>query len=76
MLKACYQVSEPSLLHAKQSQISQPVLAGEVFQPLDRFCGPPLDMLQQAHIPPYERQNCFSFLSKSLLCEVFLMIRL
>ncbi|KAK4825513.1 hypothetical protein QYF61_000026, partial [Mycteria americana] len=34
ILEGCYRVSlEPSLLQAKQSQLSQPVLLGEVFQP-------------------------------------------
>ncbi|XP_074950706.1 tyrosine-protein phosphatase non-receptor type 5 isoform X1 [Phalacrocorax aristotelis] len=31
---------------SEQPQISQPVLIGEVLQPLDHFCGPPLDPLQ------------------------------
>ena len=36
---------EPSLLQAEESQLSQPALIGEVFHPLDHFCGPPLDAL-------------------------------
>ncbi|KAK4810922.1 hypothetical protein QYF61_013330 [Mycteria americana] len=49
ILKCCHKVSlEPSLLQAEQPQLSQPVLIGEVFQPSDHFCGPPLDLLQQA----------------------------
>ncbi|KAK4810926.1 hypothetical protein QYF61_013334 [Mycteria americana] len=35
-------------VRAEQPQLSQPVLIGEVFQPSDHFCGPPLDLLQQA----------------------------
>ncbi|KAK4810951.1 hypothetical protein QYF61_013359 [Mycteria americana] len=37
-----------SVTLAEQPQLSQPVLIGEVFQPSDHFCGPPLDPLQQA----------------------------
>ena len=48
ILKSCYQVtSESPFLQAEQPQLSQPVLTGEVFHPLDRSSGPPLDMLQQ-----------------------------
>jgi len=43
---------EPFLLQAEQPQLSQPVLVGEVFHPLDHFCGPPLGMLQQVCVPP------------------------
>ncbi|XP_074886905.1 autophagy-related protein 13 isoform X9 [Buteo buteo] len=32
-------------------QLSQPVFTGEVFQPSDHFCGPPLDPLQQDSLP-------------------------
>ncbi|KAK4821554.1 hypothetical protein QYF61_022214 [Mycteria americana] len=35
---------------AEQPQLSQPVLVGEVLQPSDHFCGPPLDPLQQLHV--------------------------
>ncbi|KAK4830856.1 hypothetical protein QYF61_013785 [Mycteria americana] len=46
ILKGCYKVSlEPSLLQAEQPQPSQPFFIGEVFQPSDYFCGPPLDQL-------------------------------
>ncbi|KAK4806933.1 hypothetical protein QYF61_027300 [Mycteria americana] len=34
----------------EQPQLSQPFLIGEVFQPSDHFCGPPLDPLQQVHV--------------------------
>ncbi|KAK4817730.1 hypothetical protein QYF61_026530 [Mycteria americana] len=51
VLEGCYKVSpQPSLLQAEQSQFSQPVLVGEVLQPSDHFCGPPLDPLQQLHV--------------------------
>ena len=33
-----------------KSQLSQPFLIGEVLQPSDHFCGPPLDLLQQVHV--------------------------
>jgi len=36
----------------------QPVLIGEVFHPLDHFCGPPLDTLQQAYVSPALRTAC------------------
>ncbi|KAK4807049.1 hypothetical protein QYF61_018390 [Mycteria americana] len=43
VLKGHNKVSlEPSLLQAEQPQISQPSFRGEVFQPSDRLCGPPL----------------------------------
>ncbi|KAK4828837.1 hypothetical protein QYF61_000894 [Mycteria americana] len=35
---------------AEQHQLSQSVLVGEVLQPSDHFCGPPLDPLQQLHV--------------------------
>ncbi|KAK4828848.1 LOW QUALITY PROTEIN: hypothetical protein QYF61_000905 [Mycteria americana] len=35
---------------AEQSQLSQPVLVGEVLQPSDHSLGPPLDQLQQVHV--------------------------
>ena len=51
VLKGCNQVSaQPSLLQAEQAQLSQPVLIGEVLQPLDHFCSPPLDPLQQFNV--------------------------
>ena len=40
----------PSLLQAKQAQLPQPVFIGEVFQPFDHFCGPPLDPFQQFNL--------------------------
>ncbi|KAK4816418.1 hypothetical protein QYF61_016854 [Mycteria americana] len=43
------------LFKAEQPQLSQPVLIGEVFQPPDHFCGPPLDPLQQVHVFPVLR---------------------
>jgi len=40
-----------SLLQAEQPQLyHQPFLIGEVFQPSDNFCGPPLDPFQQVHV--------------------------
>ncbi|KAK4808555.1 hypothetical protein QYF61_009858 [Mycteria americana] len=51
LLEGFYKVSrQPSLLQAEQPQLSQPVLVGEVLQPSDHFCGPPLDPLQQLHV--------------------------
>jgi len=51
VLEGCNKVSpESSLLQAEQPQLSQPFLTGEVFQPSDLFCGPPLDLLQQVHV--------------------------
>ena len=41
---------EPSLLQVEQSQLIQSVLIGEVFHLLDYFCGPPLDVFQQASV--------------------------
>ena len=37
--------SEPSLLQAEQAQVPQPFFTGEVLQPSDHLCGPPLDLL-------------------------------
>ena len=42
--------SEPSLLQAELPQLPQPVLVGEVLQPLDHLRGPPLDPLQHIHV--------------------------
>jgi len=54
--KTGYQVSpEPSFLQDEQPQLSQPVLIGEVFCHLDRFCGTPLNVLQQFHVSPVLR---------------------
>ena len=51
MLKCYYKVFlEPSLLQAEQSQVSQPFLTAEVFQPSDHLCGTPLGPLQQVHV--------------------------
>ncbi|KAK4818202.1 hypothetical protein QYF61_008586 [Mycteria americana] len=51
ILEGCYKVSpQPSLLQAEQLQLSQPVLIGEVLQPLDHFHGLSLDPLQQHHV--------------------------
>ncbi|KAK4818403.1 hypothetical protein QYF61_012324 [Mycteria americana] len=56
ILKGHNKVSlEPSFLQAEQPQLSQPVLIGEVLQPSDHFCGPPLDLLQQVHVFPVLR---------------------
>ena len=38
-------------------QLSQPVLVGEVFHPLDHFCGLSLVMLQQVHVFPVLRTS-------------------
>ena len=44
VLEGCYKVTpEPSLLQAEQPQLPQPVVVGEVLQPFDHLCGPPLD---------------------------------
>jgi len=43
---------EPSLLWAEQPPLFHPFLLGEVLQPFDHFCGPPLDPLQQVHVFP------------------------
>ena len=40
-------VLEPSLL---QPLLSQPVLVRDMFHPLDHFCGPSLDVLQQIYV--------------------------
>ena len=42
--------SPRSLLQAEPPQLSLPFLIGEVFQPLDHLCGPPLDPLQHIHV--------------------------
>ncbi|KAK4830718.1 hypothetical protein QYF61_013168 [Mycteria americana] len=41
---------EPSLLQAKQTQLSQPIFVGEVLQPSDHLHGSCLDSLQQDHV--------------------------
>ena len=41
-----------SLLQAEQAQLLQPLFTGEVLQPSDHLCGPPLDPLQQLLIFP------------------------
>jgi len=46
---------EPSLLQAQQPPLSQPFLIGEMLQPSDHFCSPPLDLLQQVHVFPVLR---------------------
>jgi len=51
VLGGCSKVSlQPSLLEAEQPQLSQLFVVGEVLQPLDHLCGPPLDPLQQLHV--------------------------
>ena len=53
VLKGCYKVSpQPSVLWAEQPQFSQIFLIGEVLQPLECFCSPPLAPLQQLHVCP------------------------
>ena len=50
VMKGCYQVTLVlSFLQAEQPQLFQLFLVGEVFHPLNHFCGPPQDMLQQVH---------------------------
>ena len=44
--------SKTSLLQAEQAQLLQTVVIGEVLQPADHLCGPPVDPLQQLHIAP------------------------
>ncbi|KAK4810201.1 hypothetical protein QYF61_011795 [Mycteria americana] len=41
--------------NVEEPQLSQPFFIGEVFQPSDHFCGPPLDPLQQVHVFPVLR---------------------
>ena len=43
---------EPSLLQANEAQFPQPFFIGEVLQPTDHLCGPPLDLLQQLRTLP------------------------
>ena len=43
---------EPSLLQSEQSQFPQPFFTGEVLQPSDHPCHPPLDLIQKFHILP------------------------
>ena len=45
----------PRAFSALTPQLSHPVLVGKVFYPLDHFCGPPLDVLQQVHVSPVLR---------------------
>ena len=53
ILEVCYKVTpEPSLLQAEQPQLPQAVLVGEVLQPSDHLCGPPLAPLQHIHVLP------------------------
>ena len=55
-MNGCSQVSlEPSLLQAEQPLLFQHVLLGDVFHPLDHFCEPPLDALQQVSASPVQR---------------------
>ena len=51
----------PGDCQAEQSQLFQPLLTGKVFHPLDHFCGPPLDALQQVHVFHYESISGHSF---------------
>ena len=52
-LEGCNEVSpEPSVLQAKQTQLPQTFFTGEVFHTSDHLPGPPLDPIQQLHIPP------------------------
>ena len=53
LLEGCDKVPpELFLFQAEEPQLSQPVLGGEVLQPSDQLCGPPLDPLQQLHVLP------------------------
>jgi len=47
--------SPQSLLQAEQPQLSQPFLIGEVFQPSDHLCSPPLDPFQEVRVCPVLR---------------------
>ncbi len=42
---------KPSLFQAEDSQLSQPFTIGDVLQPSEDLCGPPVDTLQQLHVP-------------------------
>src|SRR5699024_8009122 len=71
VLKSHNEVSlEPSLLQAKQAQLPQPFLTGEVLQPSDHRSGPPLDPLQELHVLPVlgAPMNC-SALFQALRCD-------
>lgn len=49
-MEGCKKVSpEPCLLQNEQAQIPQPLFIGEVLQPSDALCSPPLDPFQQLH---------------------------
>ncbi|PKU45367.1 hypothetical protein llap_4311 [Limosa lapponica baueri] len=51
VLELRYKVSlELSLLQDEKLQLSQPVLLGDMLQPSDHLCGPPLDLFQQVHV--------------------------
>jgi len=51
VLESCNEISPgSSFLHAKQAQLPQHVLVGEVLQPTDDLHGPPLD---QTHSKVY-----------------------
>ena len=53
VVEDCNEVSpEPSFLQAKQAKLPQPLFIGEVLQPTDHLCGPPLDLLQQLRTLP------------------------
>ena len=41
---------KPSLFQAKQAQLSQSVLIGEVLHPSDHLRGPPMNPLQELHV--------------------------
>lgn len=41
---------EPSLLQDESTQLSQPLLTGQVLQPSDHVSGLPLSLLQQVHV--------------------------
>ena len=55
---------EPSLLQAEEVQIPQPFLTGGVLQPSDPLHGPPLDPLQELHIPQVLRPQAWTQYSR------------
>jgi len=50
-----YQVRSGPFQTGLELQFPQPFLIGEVLQPSDHLSGPPLELLQQLHIPPVLR---------------------
>ena len=52
--------SPQRLLQAKHTQLSQPFFIGEVLQPSNHLCGPPLDLLQMLCILLVLGASCLS----------------